>query len=82
MTDGAHPLTVVPHGSGVMRHFVGMFPLAWLGGWFVGLIATVWKLLSGGAPPRSPRRALRIFRARGPRPQIGQSQGTSMMAMQ
>jgi hypothetical protein len=50
MTDAAHPLTVVPHGSGVMRHFVGMFPLAWLGEWFVGLIATVWKLLSGGAP--------------------------------
>jgi len=50
-TDGAHPLIRVPHGSGgVMRYFVGMFLLAWLGGWFVGLIATVWKLSSGAAP--------------------------------
>jgi hypothetical protein len=50
-TDGAYPLILVPHGSGgVMRYFVGMFLLAWLGGWFVGLIATVWKLSSGGAP--------------------------------
>jgi hypothetical protein len=50
-TDGAHPVILVPHGSGgVMRYFVGTFMLAWLGGWFVGLIATVWKLLSGGAP--------------------------------
>jgi len=50
-TDGAPPLILVPHGSGgVMRYFVGMSLLAWLGGWFVGLIATVWKLSSGGAP--------------------------------
>jgi hypothetical protein len=50
-TEGAHPLIVVPHGSrGLMRYFVGMFLLAWLGGWFVGLIATVCKLSSGGAP--------------------------------
>jgi hypothetical protein len=50
-TDGAHPLILVSHGSGgVMRYFVGIFLLAWLGGWFVGLIATVWKLSSGGAP--------------------------------
>jgi hypothetical protein len=35
-----------------MRYFVGMLLLAWLGGWFVGLIATVWKLSSGGAPTK------------------------------
>jgi len=33
-----------------MRYFVGLFLLAWVGGWFVGFVATVWKLSSGGAP--------------------------------
>jgi hypothetical protein len=31
-TEGAHPLIVLPHGSGgLMRYFVGLFLLAWLG---------------------------------------------------
>src|SRR5262245_60401657 len=33
-----------------MRYFVGLFLLAWLGGWFIGFTATVSKLASGGAP--------------------------------
>jgi len=50
-TDGGHPLIVIPHGdSGLMRHFVGLFLLAWLGGWFAGFSSAVSKLLSGEAP--------------------------------
>jgi len=50
-TDGAHPLIVVPHGSGgLMRYFVGLFLLAWLAGWFAGLRSAVSMLSSGGAP--------------------------------
>jgi predicted lipid-binding transport protein (Tim44 family) len=50
-TDGAHPLIVVPHGSGgLMRYLVGLFLLAWLGGWFAGLRSAVSMLSSGGAP--------------------------------
>jgi hypothetical protein len=59
-----------------------MFLLAWLGGWFVGLIATVWKLLSGGSPHVAHARGLRVSELVAPGPQIGQSQGTSMMATQ
>ncbi len=33
-----------------MRRVVRLFLLAWLGGWAVGFIDTVWKLSSGGAP--------------------------------
>jgi hypothetical protein len=32
-----------------MRYFMGLFLLAWLGGWFVGFIATVSRLSSGQA---------------------------------
>jgi hypothetical protein len=50
-TEGAHPLIVVPHGSGgLMRYFVGLFVLAWLGGWLVGFGSVVWTLSSGTAP--------------------------------
>ena len=50
-TEGAHPLIVVPHGSGgLMRYFVGLFLLAWLGGWFVGFVDTVSKMWSGEVP--------------------------------
>jgi hypothetical protein len=50
-TDGAYPLIVVPHrSSGPMRFFVGLFLLAWLGGWFTGFSNAVSKLLSGQAP--------------------------------
>jgi hypothetical protein len=48
-TEGAHPLIVVPHGSGgLMRYFVGLFLLAWLGGWLIGFSSAVSKLSSGG----------------------------------
>ena len=50
-TEGAHPLIVVPHGSGgLKRYFVGLFLLAWLGGWFVGFVDTVSKMWSGEVP--------------------------------
>ena len=53
-TDAAHPLIVIPHGSGgLMRYFVGLFLLAWLGGWFLGFSSAVSKLSSGQAPPSS-----------------------------
>jgi hypothetical protein len=64
-----------------MRYFVGMFLLAWLRGCFVSLIATVWKL--SAAPPAKPTPGgLRVLELVAPGPQIGQSQGTSRMAMQ
>jgi hypothetical protein len=50
-TDGACPLIVVPHGNGdLMRYFIGLFLLTWLGGWFFGFTNTVSKLVSGQAP--------------------------------
>jgi hypothetical protein len=33
-----------------MRYFVGLFLLAWLGGWLAGFIGAVWQLSSGKAP--------------------------------
>jgi hypothetical protein len=46
-TDGGYPLIVVPHGNGgLMRYFVGVFLLAWLGGWFAGFRGVVSKLSS------------------------------------
>jgi hypothetical protein len=50
-TDGGHPLIVVPHRSGPMRYFVGLFLLAWIGGWFAGFSSAIWALLSGKGPP-------------------------------
>jgi hypothetical protein len=50
-TDGGHTLIVVSHGNGSpMRYFVGLFLLAWLGGWYAGFSSVVSKLLSGQAP--------------------------------
>lgn len=50
-TDGAYPLILVPHGSGgLMRYFLGLFVLAWLGGWLVGFVSVVRTLSSGGPP--------------------------------
>jgi hypothetical protein len=47
-TNDAHPLIVFPHkAGGVMRYFVGLFLLAWLGGWLVGFSSVVSKLSSG-----------------------------------
>jgi len=47
-TDGAYPLIVVPHGNGgLMRYYVGLFLLAWLGLWFVGFSSAVSSLSSG-----------------------------------
>jgi hypothetical protein len=53
-TDGADPVIVVPHGNvGVMRYFVGLFLLAWLGGWFAGF-SNVVRMLSSGKVQASP----------------------------
>ena len=50
-TEGVNPLIVVPHESGgLMRYFVGLFVLAWLGGWTVGFVSVVRTLSSGGTP--------------------------------
>ena len=47
-TEGAHPLIVVPHGSGgLMRYFLGLLVLAWLGGWLFGFMSAVRTLSSG-----------------------------------
>jgi hypothetical protein len=49
-TERAHPLIVVPHGNGSpMRYLVGLFLLAWLGGWAVGFAGAVSALSSGRA---------------------------------
>jgi hypothetical protein len=49
--DGANPFVVVPHGSGgLTRYFVGLFLVAWLGGWVVGFGSVVWTLSSDKAP--------------------------------
>jgi hypothetical protein len=48
--DGAHPLIVIPHGSGTpLRYVVRVFLLVWLGGWFAGSGSAVLKLWSGEA---------------------------------
>jgi hypothetical protein len=50
-TEGVNPLIVAPHESGgLMRYFVGLFVLAWLGGWTVGFVSVVRTLSSGGTP--------------------------------
>ena len=50
-TDGEYPVIVVPHRSGPMRYFVGVFLLFWLGGWFAGFSSAVSQVSSGQAPP-------------------------------
>jgi hypothetical protein len=53
-TNDAYPLVVVPHkGAGVMRYFVGLFLLAWLGLWLVAFSSAVSKLSSGGTFDRA-----------------------------
>jgi hypothetical protein len=48
---GAEALILIPQGDGgVMRYFVGLFVLAWLGGWVVGFSSAVSQLSSGKAP--------------------------------
>src|SRR5262245_32067559 len=47
-TEGAHPLIVVPHGSGgLMRYFFGLFFLAFLGFWVVSFGGEVSRLPFG-----------------------------------
>jgi hypothetical protein len=47
-TDGAYPLIVVPHGNGgLIRYYVGLFLLVWLGLWFAGFSSAVSSLSSG-----------------------------------
>jgi hypothetical protein len=51
-TDGGHPRIVIPHGNdSPMRYFIGLFMLAWLGGWFAGFSNEVSKLSSGQPDP-------------------------------
>ena len=53
-TNVTYPLIVVPHkGAGVMRYFVGLFLLAWLGGWLAGFSSAMSKLSSGGTFDRA-----------------------------
>ena len=43
-----HQLVVVPHGSGgVMRYFIGLFLLFWMGGWFMGFTSAFTQIASG-----------------------------------
>jgi hypothetical protein len=49
--DGADTLILIPHGSGgAMRYAVGLFILAWLGGWVAGLSGALSTLATGKAP--------------------------------
>ena len=49
-TDGADTLIAVPHGNGgLMRYFMGLFLLAWLGGWALGWSSAALSLSSGAA---------------------------------
>jgi hypothetical protein len=50
--DGADPVLSIPQRSGgVMRYFVGLFVLFWLGAWFVGFRDAGTRILSGSANP-------------------------------
>ena len=51
-TEGANSSIVVPHasGGGLMRYSVGLFVLAWLGGWVLGFVSVVRTLSSGRTP--------------------------------
>ena len=47
-------MIVVPHkGAGVTRYFVGLFLLAWLGGWLAGFSSAMSKLSSDGTFDRA-----------------------------
>jgi hypothetical protein len=51
-TDGLNALVVIPHGGGgVMRYFVGLFVLAWLGAWAAISGTVVGRMLSSGSLP-------------------------------
>jgi hypothetical protein len=45
-TDGADTVIVVPHEAGYYRYFIGLFVLAWLGGWVAGGGGALTRLLS------------------------------------
>ena len=48
--SGVHTSVSVPHGSGgTLRFVIGLFLLAWLGGWTVGFVSAGSKVLSGEA---------------------------------
>ncbi len=50
-TVGADSVILIPQGNGgAMRFFVGLFVLAWLGGWVAGFSSAVSQLSSGKAP--------------------------------
>lgn len=39
---------IIPHGSGsILRYFIGLFILFWLGGWFFGFKSAATEVLSG-----------------------------------
>ena len=45
-----HQLIVLPNkNAGVMRYFVGLFLILWLGGWFVGFTSAAEEIMSGNA---------------------------------
>lgn len=48
-THGAHPMVVIPHASGPMRYFVGLFLLLWLTVWFAGFSSVGTQVWSGKA---------------------------------
>jgi hypothetical protein len=48
--DGASPVLTIPQrGGGVMRYFIGLFVLFWLGGWFIGFRSAASQMMSGNA---------------------------------
>lgn len=47
--DG-HKLIVIPYGNaGIMRYFIGIFIIFWLGGWFMGYTSAGSQIISGEA---------------------------------
>lgn len=47
-SQNGHQLIVVPHGTGgVMRYFIALFLLFWVGGWFMGFISAFTQVASG-----------------------------------
>lgn len=48
--SGVHTDISIPHGSGgILRFFIGLFLLFWLGGWTMGFITAGREVLSGDA---------------------------------